>query len=141
MMKNVLMTTAAMLALIVGANAHVDKVEMKASAHHHHSNEFPPRDAEGKITYHPHAYFENDGHPYWSWGGHYWYPHDRADRLADYEPYFFDGYYWYASKDHPTVYMSGNDVMYVLPHPMDKPMDDAMGSPMQMGSQGEPAVK
>ncbi len=142
-MKKVFMTTAAMLALIVGANAHVEKKPAN-SGHVHHEfsfKEFPPRDADGNITYKPDAYFENDGHPYWTWGGYNWYPADKADILPGYEPFFFDGYYWYASKDHPTVYVEGNNVVYLVPNPLDKAMDDAIGSPMDMDFQGQPAVK
>jgi hypothetical protein len=50
------------------------------------------------------------------YGGYFWYPESNAGLLEGYEPLYWNGQYWYASRIHPhQVYVEKRDLVYILP--------------------------
>jgi hypothetical protein len=48
--------------------------------------------------------------------GYFWYPESNAGLLEGYQPIYWNGQYWYASRVHPhQVYVEKRDLVYVLP--------------------------
>lgn len=50
------------------------------------------------------------------YSGYFWYPESDAGLLEGYQPIYWNGQYWYASRVHPHhVYVEKRDLVYVLP--------------------------
>ena len=145
-MKKLLSLSAMALALALVSNANAMDKGKAPPAHNHHEHayvEFPPKNEEGNIMYHPEFYMSDQSRPYVYHGGYWWYPHADATMVEGYMPIMHEGYYWYASEVGPDVFYGSNagPVVFVVPHPMDKPMDDAIGSPMEKDHVHAPGVK
>lgn len=72
---------------------------------------FPP--AQGcNLEY----YWGTAAYPYVYHGGYFWYPQAQANVLAGYNPAYWNGAYWYASRMHPhMLYIEGQGASYVVP--------------------------
>ena len=144
-MKKTILATVAIAALGLGAQLQAESAEKIPPKHSHHDHaylEFPPVNEDMNIEFHPEHYWANADYPYFFHEGYWWYPSSEGGFLEGYTPYFHEGSYWYPSMQHPhVVYITDDPVVYVYPHPMDKPMDDAIDSPMHKDHVNAPEVK
>lgn len=101
--------------------------------HHPAGSAYHPIEVDGVFItlppMNPELYWGRGDCPYIAHGGYFWYPHARADLLANYAPYGVGGRYWYPSYMHPhMVYIDRAPLVYTYPYPLNAPhpMDRAM---------------
>lgn len=103
---------------------------------------FPPVDARGVAVIVPEYYAGKRDCPYMYHGGYFWYPHTRADMMPGYTPHCANNACWYASYAHPhKVYIEGENMVFVLPHPMDAAMYRGQMAPMQKKWESAPEME
>lgn len=61
-------------------------------------------------------YAEDPASAYVYHDGYFWYPSAEATLLSGYEPTYWNGQYWYASRAHPHhAYVEKQNIVYILP--------------------------
>ena len=71
-----------------------------------------PADTNCNVEY----YAGTEANAYVYYGGYFWYPSTEATLLSGYEPTYWNGQYWYASRVHPhQAYVEKQNIVYLLP--------------------------